>query len=51
MEMIFDVYPTEFLIEKGYVSFAEWSDWGLLCFDTNRNNKITITLLYYGITR
>ena len=38
-EMIFDGYPTEFLIEKGYVPFAVWSDWGLLCFDTNRNNE------------
>jgi hypothetical protein len=36
-EMIFDGYPTEFLIEKGYIPFANWSDWGLLCFDTNRN--------------
>lgn len=37
--MIFDGYPTEFLIEKGYVPFAVWSDWGLLCFDTNRNKE------------
>lgn len=36
-ELIFDGYPTEYLIEKGYVPFANWSDWGLLCFDTNRN--------------
>ncbi|SDD89528.1 SMI1/KNR4 family protein [Pedobacter soli] len=36
-EMIFDGYPTEYLIEKGYIPFADWSDWGLLCFDTNRN--------------
>jgi hypothetical protein len=37
-DMIFDGYPTEFLIDKGYVPFADWSDWGLLCFDTNRHN-------------
>ena len=36
-EMIFDGYPTEFLIDKGYIPFINWSDWGLLCFDTNRN--------------
>ncbi|HEY0669531.1 MAG TPA: SMI1/KNR4 family protein [Sphingobacteriaceae bacterium] len=36
-EMIFDGYPTEYLIEKGYIPFADWSDWGVLCFDTNRN--------------
>lgn len=36
-EMIFDGYPTEFLIDKGYIPFINWSDWGLLCFDTNRS--------------
>lgn len=36
-EMIFDGYPREFLIDKGYIPFINWSDWGLLCFDTNRN--------------
>lgn len=39
INMIFDGAPTEFLIEKGYVPFADWSDWGLLCFDTNRNKE------------
>lgn len=46
-EMIFDGYPTEYLIEKGYIPFADWSDWGLLCFDTNRckeNNNYPIVL-------
>lgn len=38
-EMIFDGYPTEYLIEKGYIPFADWSDWGLLCFDANRNQS------------
>ncbi|HEV8512419.1 MAG TPA: SMI1/KNR4 family protein, partial [Cyclobacteriaceae bacterium] len=32
-KMIFEGYPTEYLIEKGYIPFADWSDWGLLCFD------------------
>lgn len=36
-EMIFDGYPKEFLIDKGYIPFANWSDWGMLCFDTNKN--------------
>jgi hypothetical protein len=25
------------LIDKGLIPFSYWSDWGLLCFDTNRN--------------
>ena len=33
-EMIFDGYPREFLIDKGRIPFANWSDWGLLCFDS-----------------
>lgn len=33
-DMIFDGYPREFLIDKGRIPFANWSDWGLLCFDT-----------------
>tara|TARA_R110002050_G_scaffold263024_1_gene403409 strand:+ start:7363 stop:7896 length:534 start_codon:yes stop_codon:yes gene_type:complete len=33
-EMIFDGYPREFLIDTGRIPFANWSDWGLLCFDT-----------------
>ncbi len=36
-EMIFNGYPRELLIGKGYIPFAGWSDWGLLCFDTSRN--------------
>ncbi|WP_338792586.1 SMI1/KNR4 family protein [Bernardetia sp. MNP-M8] len=36
-EMIFNGYLTEFLIDEGYIPFINWSDWGLLCFDTNRN--------------
>ncbi len=33
--MIFNGYPREYLIDKGYVPFANWSDWGLLCFDVD----------------
>jgi len=39
IDMVFDGYPTEDLIEKGYIPFADWSDWGVLCFDTNRNQN------------
>jgi hypothetical protein len=38
-EIIFEGYPAEYLIEKGYLPFANWSDWGLLCFDTNSNKE------------
>jgi SMI1-KNR4 cell-wall len=38
-EMIFEGYPTEFLIDKGLIPFAGWSDWGLLCFNTNDSKK------------
>lgn len=27
------------LLAKGFIPFANWEDWGLLCFDTNRNRK------------
>lgn len=46
-EMIFDGYPREFLIDTGRIPFANWSDWGLLCFDTtveNHNNDYSIVL-------
>lgn len=36
-EMIFEGWPTEEIIELGFIPFADWSDWGLLCFDANRN--------------
>ncbi|MFD2562644.1 SMI1/KNR4 family protein [Aquimarina rubra] len=47
MEMIFDGYPAEDLIETGRIPFASWSDWGLLCFDTTTeclNNNYQIVL-------
>jgi len=36
-EMIFNGYPREYLIDKGRIPFANWSDWGYLCFDTTAN--------------
>ena len=38
-DMILNNYPPECLSEKGYLPFASFNDWGLLCFDTNRNQS------------
>jgi hypothetical protein len=35
--MMLQKYPPQHLINKGYIPFVKWSDWGVLCFDTNRN--------------
>lgn len=35
LNMIFDGYPRMFLIDRGYIPFADYSDWGLLCFNTH----------------
>ncbi|MGD1839995.1 MAG: SMI1/KNR4 family protein [Thermonemataceae bacterium] len=45
-DMIFNGYPREYLIDKGKVPFANWSDWGLLCFDTSHKvgNEYQIVL-------
>ena len=46
-KMIFEGYPREFLIDTGRIPFADWSDWGLLCFDTTikvQNNDYPIVL-------
>lgn len=37
IDNIFHGYPREYLIDRGLLPFANWSDWGMLCFDTNRN--------------
>lgn len=39
LKEILDGWPPENLLKKGYIPFADWSDWGLLCFDTNRNDS------------
>jgi hypothetical protein len=36
---IFNQCHPKYLIEKGYIPFVKWSDWGVLCFDTNANNN------------
>ncbi len=33
-DMSFSGYPREYLIDRGWMPFANWSDWGHLCFDT-----------------
>jgi len=35
-KMIFDGYPREYLIDKGFISFADYNDFGVLCFDTSK---------------
>lgn len=36
---IFEGWPREYLIDKGLIPFASWSDWGLLCFDTSTESE------------
>ena len=38
-EMIFNGYPREFLVDKGFIPFANYSDWGLLCFNTAKKDS------------
>jgi len=35
---VFRGYPKQLLIEKGYLPFADYSDWGLLCFRVTEHN-------------
>jgi hypothetical protein len=39
LDGVFHGYPREYLIDKGYMPFADFSDWGLMCFDLNRRNE------------
>ena len=34
--MAFDTWPKEWLIDKGYMPFATYSDWGMWCFGINQ---------------
>ena len=36
---IYDSWPSELLIEKGYLPFATYSDWGLWCFNLNESKE------------
>ena len=49
---IFDGYPRDLLIDVGRIPFANWEDWGLLCFDTTlaaENNNYPIVLWDHGM--
>ena len=36
---VFGGYPKELLIERGFLPFADFSDWGLWCFGLNEPNE------------
>ena len=47
LEPIFDGYPTDCLIEKGLMPFANYSDWGHVCFNlTNMINNESAVYLW-----
>ena len=35
----YDAWLPEQLIDKGYIHFADYSDWGIVCFDTNEQRS------------
>ena len=45
-EYYFDYWEPEELVKKGFIPFADYSDWGIVCFDTNRmiNNDCPIVM-------
>jgi hypothetical protein len=43
---LYGSWPSEFLIEKGYLPFAIYSDWGLLCFNLNEKSVEGIYPIY-----
>ena len=38
LKEVFSGYPKELLIEKGFLPFASYNDWGLLCFGIAEKN-------------
>ena len=36
VEDVFEGYPREFLFDKGLIPFADYSDWGKVCFNINK---------------
>lgn len=38
-EYYFEYWEPEELIKKGFIPFADYNDWGIVCFDTNRMNN------------
>jgi SMI1-KNR4 cell-wall len=43
---VFGGYPKELLIEKGYLPFADYSDWGLLCFRVTEHDSAGESPIY-----
>ena len=37
-ELYFDFYDPKYIIKRGYIHFAEFEDYGLLCFDSNKKS-------------
>ena len=47
-ELFFKYYDSDLLIRKGYIYFADFQDYGLLCFDSNKtieNNEFPIVYI------
>ena len=47
-EYVFEMMEPELLIDRGYIYFADFHDYGLLCFDTNEkreNNEYKIVFI------
>ncbi len=44
LEQYFEYWEPDELIKKGFIPFADYSDWGIVCFDSNRmkNNDCPI---------
>lgn len=38
-EMVFDMWEPDLLLGKGYIYFADFEDFGFLCFDTNQKSE------------
>jgi hypothetical protein len=43
---IYNSWPSKFLIDKGYLPFAMYSDWGLWCFNLNDKHEDGIYPIY-----
>jgi hypothetical protein len=43
---ICDSWPSTYLIEKGFLPFAIYGDWGLWCFSLNEKNEEGIYPIY-----
>ncbi|MBS2101029.1 SMI1/KNR4 family protein [Carboxylicivirga linearis] len=39
LEQIFDGWPKEDVLERGLIPFADYEDWGLVCFNTTKLNS------------